>query len=358
MKDYFFRYFFLFFSALILFSCSPKNIQPTPKKEKAPAISYYYAAISFIESQQFDSALAKLDTAIARRPNYAQFHFARGQVLELLNRPDSAITAFENALKYKSYYPEVWKMLANLYMQQSQYEKAIQTLRNMVDDAPDSLSYLLKLAEAYLYNGQPRMTLDRLNYFRMEGGDSPQVDRLRGLAYLAQKDYQKAVDYLEKYVSIKKPDFRVLKALGIAYINTGELERGMSNLNAALTQEPNDPGLYLYRAEYFIAKDKLANAMDQYNYGLQLDSTSFRLHLEKGKLCLIRKDTLRAKEEFLKAVKFHPQCWECYKYLGIIEDDRGNTQKAMQYFQEYLKNIYSRDPDIEQRLERLKINEQ
>jgi tetratricopeptide (TPR) repeat protein len=350
---------FVFFYAglmlfLVLLSCqSVKSLQPATDSD-VPAFLFYKKALNYLEKQQYSEALAQLDTAILLKPEFAQFYYARGQILELQDNTPAAIKAYEKALNLKSYYPDTWKRLAKLYMDSAQYEKASQVLKFLTESYPDSLQYEVLLADAYIGANKPLLALERINYFDKQGGKSDETLRVRGMAGYELHDCKQAVEYLRKYVSRNPDNFRAQKYLGMACINTGNLEEGISHLNRALQQNPDDPEIYLFRAKYFIGMDKMDTAADQFRQALEMDSNNVTVLLESSRFYLQRKDTTRAQRLLEDAVFRNKTCWECFKYLGIIADARGNYTRAILFLENYISHIYYRDEVIEKRLEYLK----
>lgn len=338
----------------LLVSCSLRSPKPRKEGTKLPAFIFYNKALSSIEAGRFEIAQAELDTAIFLRPEFAQFYYTKGQVFELLHQPDSAIDSYEQALSFKSFFPEVWRRLSELYFQEHRYQSAAQVLRKMVANQPDSIRFHLLLAEAYLYDEQPRLALGRLNYFEKHGGESDEVLRVKGLVYFKKHEYSRCIDLLRSYVKIHPENAEVRKALGIACIKTGALEEGISNLNSALHTVPDDPEIFLNRARYFMKRGKNNIARDQLDLAIQLDSTNVEVLFARGKFDLSQGDTLSAERYFNRAVQVDPACWKCYKFLGIIADQRNNSAEALLLLEKYIENIYTRDPEVEQRIEKLK----
>lgn len=335
-------------------SCTRSATVTPPAKNSPPVLTYYYKALSFLETSEFDSALAQLDTAISRRPEFAQFYYAKGQIFELIDQPDSAISNYEKSITFKSHFPQVWKNLSTLYFETGQYQKAVQILKDIVEQEPDSLRYLLMLADAYLHADRARLALDKIWYYEVQGGQSPEEDRIKGLAYYQQREFEKAVRYLKIYAHRNSANFKVQKAVGIVCIKTGELEEGISHLNTALQMNPRDPEIYLYRSEYFIQRNKLPMAHDQLELAYNMDSSNVDILLGLGKFYLLTGDALQAGPYFRKAIRTDSTCWESYKYLGIMADEAGRSGEALRYLEKYRNHIYSRDPMVEQRIGRLR----
>jgi Tfp pilus assembly protein PilF len=337
----------------LVLSCSSKRTETQTNDPEMPAFLYYKESLNAVEKQNYQEALALLDTAIFLKPEVSQFHFAKGQVYELKGDKYSAISGYEAALNYKSHFPDCWKKLAFLYAEYNRPDKAAQMLRYLTDYQPDSLQYELWLADAYLADDKPLLALERLNYFEKNGATSNETLRIRGLTYFTQGNYRDALTYLDQYVQKNPENFQAQKYLGIAAIKSNSLEKGISHLNQALRINPDDPEIYLYRARYFIYLDKIDTATEQYNLALKIDDQSSLVLLEVSKFYLTEGDTIQAGLLLNKAVAEDETCWECYKYLGIIADSQNKPTEAYDYLQKYISNIFFRDIQVEKLLEKL-----
>ncbi len=342
---------------IVIFSCSSnKSVSNNPGSDKL-AFTFYYDALSSLESGNFETALSQLDSAISLRPEFAKFYYVKGRVFEINNQADSALRAYEKSLNFKSHAPDVWVRLSDLYMKNDQYGKAIPILSGLIKNQPDSLSYLLELAEAYLRNDQPELALEQLNSYSIRGGNSKEECRLRGLAYYEQQDFEGSIKQLENLSCSKKSeDFEITKVLGISYIKIGSLEKGISYLTEALNLNRHDPEIFLYRARYFMKREKWSEAEDQLGYALKLDSTDYQTLLVNGKYYLSAGDTLKAEHFFQEAMTYSENCLECLKYLGIISDEKNKPKQALEYLTRYNQQTFAKDPEVEQRLDRLRKN--
>jgi tetratricopeptide (TPR) repeat protein len=342
------------FFLIIVFSCgSAKQVKDNDIQD-VPALIYYKRALNFVESLQYEQALSQIDTAIILKPGYAQFYYAQGQILELMKKNQEAIKSYETALIYKSFFPEAWRSLGYLYMSEKQYEKAVQVLTRLVESVPDSLNYEIMLAEAYLFDNRPSFALERMKYYERKGGISAEIYRIKGIAYYLMKNYGDAFQNLQLYIQNNSDSFSAAKYLGFTCIEIDELEKGISYLNRALNQKPDDPTIYAYRAKYFIKLGKYDTALDQYILALELDNQNVDILLDFAKFRLTQADTTTAEKLLNQAVIANTNCWECFKYLGIIADEQGRDFDAFLYLQKYLTNIHHRDPEVEQRLSKLR----
>lgn len=336
-----------------LFSCAGSRPVQQPAKGDGSSFDYYYKALNFLESHQFDKALAELDTAIALKPEYAPFYYVQGRILQMVGKEDSAIVSYEKALRYKSYYPEVWKLLTPLYLKKGEFTRAVDIVKSLVGEYPDSLHYHLDLAEAYLGIGKPKLAIEEVRFFTSGHASVPRVNQLLGLAYFEAGEYTRAIPYLRKAVQHSPDNFQLQRALGIALFNQGKMDEGLSHLNRALQLRPDAAEIYLYRARYFWKRNKPVRAIEQLNLGIQRDSSAASLFTEKGKYLYLQGDTATARTLLEKALKLNPNYLEAYKWLGFLCQESGEPARARKLLLYYRQHTLHRDRDVEQRLKQL-----
>ena len=101
-------------------------------------------------------------------------------------------------------------------------------------------------------------------------------------------------------------------------------------------------------------REKYSDAHDQILFALNLDSTNINNLLLHGNLLLINNDSLEAEIVFRKILSLDSTCWKCFKHLGEISDWKGDSTMAISFFENYLRNIYTKDPEVELRLQKLR----
>jgi tetratricopeptide (TPR) repeat protein len=83
------------------------------KELQGTAPTYYEEAKNLVEEQHMETALDRVDFAISKVPNEADYHLLRGNILQTLCLLDEASAAYENALRLKPGFEEA---LANLQL--------------------------------------------------------------------------------------------------------------------------------------------------------------------------------------------------------------------------------------------------
>ena len=343
-----------FISLLFIVACSSGQLKSPASEGSKSAFSYYYDAIARVEAGEFESALANLDSAIALRPSVANFYQVKGWVYTQLNQPDSAIQAYKKCLRLKSHFPEVWISIGKLYMTVKRYDQAAFYLRKAVQAYPDSSAFHLLLAESYYQNERYHLALDFLRFYK-KLKPVPEADYWKwlGLTHYQMGNYQSAIVELTTYLSRKGDDPIVLKFLGFSKFAVQEWDEAISYLNRAVEYLPGDPEIYLYRARYFINMKKPDIAMEQLQVGLTYDSTNAELLYQIAVMYYESEKFEEAKQHLLKIIRWHPQFWNAYRYLGFLAEREANYSRAYEYYKTYIDNTFVNDPEVNDRIKKL-----
>ena len=333
-------------------SSSPRN--PGDNSQQQTAFSFYYLASQQIENGELDVALSNLDSAIIRRPNYANFYQVKGWVLEQLDSLDNAVTAYEKCLSVNKNSPEVQLRLGKLYLRRKNYERAAFHLRKSALAMPDSHAVLHDLSEAYIRMDRSALALDQLHLYEKKSGPSTAIHyKLRGMALYYEDKFREAEQDLVRFVAQVTDDPEGWKFLGMARFAQKMFDQSISDLNRAGNLDPSDGDIYLYRSRYFVERNKPDIAMEQLSIGVERDPHNVSLLFELGRSSFERREFDSSKKYLQDVVTIDPEHWESYKYLGLLAEAEGHEASAENYFRRYLDNIYEEDRDIRNRLEKI-----
>ncbi len=328
-----------------------------PIPQKRYAFDEYYRALKEIDVGNFPQALILLNKAIQQKPGFVQFYFVKGRVFDFMNQPDSALAAYRKCLKLKSYYPQVWIYLGNIYASRKQFDQAAIYYKKAVAALPDSVSLNFKLAEAYLRLQRPALARDVLLAYRKANSQPlPAFHKWYGISLFYLKKYEAAQKQLQMFLKETGGDFESQKIFGFTEFHLGEYDPAMSSLNEALRFPQNDPEIYLYRARYFLIRNKKDVAFQQLQHGLSLDSLNTGILFEMGRLQYQGGYLLSAKNYLRKVVALNKKFWQAYRLLGLIAEKEKDWQEALKNYNLYLNNILFEDKEIQDRVAALRKN--
>ena len=116
--------------------------------------SYFYRkGFDDFRANDYSSALVNFNKSLDKRPHNYLANFMQGESLTLLNRKEEAINAYSVSLDYSNYHLSHFK-LANIFVENKQYENAITELENCIFVYPYFEDAIVLLGELYLYDNR------------------------------------------------------------------------------------------------------------------------------------------------------------------------------------------------------------
>lgn len=129
----------------------------------------------------------------------------------------------------------------------------------------------------------------------------------------------------------------------IAYINLADAYKQKSNYKKALEYvekglsiKETAKGLTL-RGFLYSRNNKPVKAFSDYNKALQIDSLYLPAYINRGNLYLYFGDYEKAVDDFDKAIKLYPEKAEPYFNKGVALDFTGKTNEAIEYYNQAIE---------------------
>ena len=263
----------------------------------------------YIRSEDYTSALANLETALAENPDNAEALALKGRVLQLqaknisdpmerhpfveqmmaaLNRaealaPGDDDVAFTRLSAWAEEMTSGGRLLQNSGGDEENLTKAIQAFENATYIQPDSSSGHYNLGLAHLVDGNADNAIAPFETAIATGGGDANAYLYCGRALLATgSNASRALEMLEEGSGLYPDDEPLRAELLNAYAATGQTDRALTAYEDAITRDPDNPvlrynyGSTLLKAERFddaIVQLERAiaiepdNANSQYNMG-------------------------------------------------------------------------------------------
>ena len=199
------------------------------------------------------------------------------------------------------------------------FEIAIAEYRKVTELEPTVPAGFVSLGQAYLENHDYGGAIPPLKRALKLNPDLLAAHRLLGYALLAQGYAAEAVPHLEKAQDTA--------ALGIAQLETGQLQEAATNLQAALSKRPNDPDLLYYfgRASGLLSKQSIDTLLATY-------PDSARAHQAMAENYYVLRQMPQAEKEFQQAIELRPDAPKLHMELGLVFAGAFNWPKAEEAF--------------------------
>lgn len=162
------------------------------------ALSLFNEVTEKLRQGDFEGAAAVLDKMMARNPNDANAHYLLGIVYLQKKMLPEAMAEFTKTMELAPSFAEAYHQLGLCYQQQKEPEKALEVYKKAAELDPRSV-------DSFYNTGLILFELSRipeaLNCFEKAlelKPDEPEFLEMAGRCYIHQRDYSRAIDYLEK----------------------------------------------------------------------------------------------------------------------------------------------------------------
>ncbi|MGB9253492.1 MAG: tetratricopeptide repeat protein, partial [Candidatus Korobacteraceae bacterium] len=320
-----------------------------------------------IQHNDFATAEALLQKAIAAKPNDYRAWFDLGYVYNATHRQTEAIDAYRKAVAAK---PDVFESNLNLGLllaksgdnaEAAKYLRAATQLkptpgaslarawqalgRVLESTAPQqalaAYAEATKLnpkdpephiAAAVLLTNQKDFEAAAREYQTAVQLDPTSKDALSGLVdlYVAQKKYSDAEAALRKLLASDPQNNAAHLQLGRVLLAEGKNSEAADEFHTALQANPNDPHAALELGTLYVKANKNPEAEQQFRVAVHGSPQDPEPHYALGSLLMYEKKFPEAQQELLMAVRLKPDLADAYGNLAIVAAANKDYTLALQ----------------------------
>ncbi|MGD0389665.1 MAG: tetratricopeptide repeat protein [Tepidisphaeraceae bacterium] len=182
--------------------------------------------VCYGQSGQPQKAVALISRALAIRPDVAEFHGNLGEFLRELGKIPESIASFERAIALNGSDPVIRNNFGVSLAKARQFEAAIAQFRRAIELKPD-------YADPHANMGTALNAIDRLDEAFAEiqtaiamNPGLPDAYNSLGNVLFNKGEFSQAISLLSKVLSSNPNDAKLHANLALAYLVTGDFERG------------------------------------------------------------------------------------------------------------------------------------
>ena len=277
--------------------------------------------------------------------------------------------------------PELEEVKAQL--KSGDAKKAKNILKGFLKNAPNDRDGLYLLATVYREEkryARARKCLERL----LEGGkNDPQARYLDACLMMEEGQYAPAAKELEKFVLGNPQDSYAYNSLAFCFSSLGRAHEAEEALKKAVTINPADPFNYWCLARLLMDQGKPGVAETYLKQGLKAVPRDPKLRDNLARLMLQKGDVEGARQEFDLLIKHYPNLdrgylgmgnchqelkhwdkalasyetarekdpkgWQSYAYIGDVHHERGELERAADYYAKSLE-LFPDNPKVQANL--------
>ena len=226
---------------------------------------------ALVRAQQFDRAVAFLQTVLEKNPTNAEALVLLGSTELQRNAPDKAQKSFATAIERQPKNMIGYQALAEFYLAQKKVDDAQQVIKAALKEAPDNIAMRITMAGALEIKGDYEAAIREYEaVLKEQSGSMIAANNLANLLSEHRTDpasLDRAYSIAAMLRKSQVPQFK--DTLGWIYYRKGEHKAAIVLLEEAVAALPNFPQIRYHLGMSYIATGETAKASEQLKKALE-----------------------------------------------------------------------------------------
>ena len=218
--------------------------------------------------------------------------------------------------------------LAQMHMRVGEIEQARTSLDTVIEIAPNSPSASILLAELNIRTGRASLAIAPLQDLAQRQPTAI-TNKLLGQAFLAEKDFEQAVDAFREYVALAPTEAEAYHDLGTSLTALNQTEEAIKQFREALSLDPTYVEPLAMLATLDARQQRLGRAIETVQSQMDQIEPTGRHHFLLGQLYRASNDLDQAEQSFTTAVELQPDLNAAYAQLAAIYSSTNREEEAI-----------------------------
>jgi tetratricopeptide (TPR) repeat protein len=294
--------------------------------QAAPA--YANLGVIAMRRQQWDQALTQLQKAEKLDPNMAGIRLNIALVKYRREDYVGAIPPLESVLRDQPNSAQARYLLGLCQLYTEHYPEAAATLEPLWPSSSGDIMYLYALSITAHRAGKKELDERAMSRLIAIGSDTPEFHLILGKAYLNRGESDQAIAQLQMAESANPNLPYVHFGLGIAYMKIDNNDAAESELKKEIALEPNLPDAYEQLGELYLKLNRYENAEQALRHALKLNPQLPASLFGLAKINMQRDRYQQALTEIDTALKLAPGSQTVHFVRGRILLKLGRREEA------------------------------
>ncbi len=289
-------------------------------------------------NKQHEQALTLYNQLIEHNSNNLSLYLERAATLSVLNKDEQAKADIKVVLDKVKNHPQANFIQAQILLRERDFAGAQAAAQQVVNAVPQNMPAALILGAANFGLKNYNQAEEYLTIYLAAYSSDIRAQNLLANVYLAQRKTRQALLILEGIPQEQRDaDLMTLMTLGSTYIVTGNTKKGIELLSRAHTLAPDNLDI----KKRLIAAQFQSGELDDAIVELEQLSTSDQAQNQTNYLLIIsyikQKQFKKAEEKISQLLTQTPDDSKLQNLNALIEQLKGNTEKAIALYQAIIK---------------------
>ncbi|HAM52063.1 MAG TPA: hypothetical protein DCP92_15755 [Nitrospiraceae bacterium] len=151
----------------------------------------------------------------------------------------------------------------------------------------------------------------------------------RGVAFRETGQLDRAMQDYNTAITLKPTEYKAYNNRGVLFYETGQLDRAIQDFNVSITTKPTNADTYANRGRVFQEMGQNRRALEDFDKAITLNPANYMAYYNRGIVFGEMGQRDGALEDFNKAITLNPSSADAYTSRGFVLEEMGQLDRAM-----------------------------
>ena len=314
------------------------GVQPKKPEIRLGAGDVFFAA------KEFEKAAEAYRIEIGGDSENGDLYRRLGNSLMLVaGRENEAISAYRDALRFKSDAQEVHYNLGILYEKKGLHDEAVVEYKQALLSG-ESADVRYRLADIYTRRGSLQQAIEQYRILRKSNPSSQSVLQKLASVYTAAGNQKEAIAIYRELLQVNPDHLEAHRELAALYKKANLQDETEREYREILRLKKDDMDVRSALTSIYVKKKSYPELIALLKENLEMAPQDTNHHYRLGLVYEFQKDYGNASASYAEAIRFKENNAKALNALGRVKMKTGNIQEA----KEYLERAKAADPNMEE----------
>ncbi len=249
-------------------------LTPLAEQGDVPEATYMLSVI-YYEQKKFSASLSLLSEIIEGSSHYEESIYLQIRILMEQHKQSEAIEIIQKIIANEAIAtPGFYTLLASLYIEQDKIQDGYDILETALVKYPDNAQIYFEYALLLEQDDQQNEAIIRMEKILEIDPDHAEALNYLGYTWADNNiNLDKALQYIQKSMSLKPDNGYIQDSLGWVYFRMGKLDLAIKEIVSALKLAPDDPHIHEHLGEIYLKMGKKIKGREAFTKAKQLFKT-------------------------------------------------------------------------------------
>jgi cellulose synthase operon protein C len=296
-----------------------------------------------LRQSDVNGSVDSFQQAIKNDPTNGVAHYQLGLAYEAQNNGAQAESELRQAVTLRPDITDAQRALANLQLQQGDFDGLAQTAEQIIRGSPNSADGYLTRALAEINAKKYPAAEQDMRKAAEVAPTSPAPYVQMGNLHELEKQYAVAIKFYRQALDHDAASTDALQGLMNAYLAQKQPDQAIAAAKAQIVTTPNSSGFYDLLGTGLFEKKDFAGADAAFHRSIDLDKNNSDALMKLAQTQAAEGETSAALRTYQQSIKDHPKEISFYILAGMMYESQGNWEQAKSMYQQAL-NIQPNNP--------------